>query len=96
MDRAIVYKGRFSLGTSMRHIKKELVDEENMKKYIASHLAQDLCKWLIENDYVQYKIEDKYGHYCFNTEILNIVGEVELRLIEVPKKFNRKVLIEKK
>ena len=93
-NRAIVYKSRFKLGTSRRYIMEELRDEENMKEYIASQLAHDLVKWLIENDYVQYKIEEgSYG--CCNTEILNIVGEVELRLTEVPKRYNKKVLVEK-
>lgn len=94
-NREIVYSSKFKLGTSKKYLVEELKDEENMKEYIASHLSHDLVKWLIENDYVNYQIEEGYYGTCsFN--LINIMGEIQFKLAEVPRKYNRKILIESK
>ncbi len=93
------YKRKFNVRTSnpdFNLLPGDSVDsfDKCSKDYLVDMLARDLALWLIENEYVKITQVTLERDYCGYMQELE--GQVNFKLMEIPRRYSRKVIIEKK
>ncbi len=68
----------------------------NPQEYIVSGIAEQLAKWLIENNYIKITHHQTEKYDFINTLTSQYTGEVDFKFFEVPRRFKKKIIIEKK
>jgi hypothetical protein len=85
MDKILNYRCHFSVLAN----NDMLINDKQIKEYIAANIGQDLCKWLLENDYIDYDVINKFNG------LNNVEGRIELKFKETSRKYKKEILIEK-
>jgi hypothetical protein len=94
-NNSLRYKKAFSFKTNKFYELNDTDIEGCEKQYIADMIGKDLARWLMDNDYIKITQIGSDNYEYQHTSFWEIKGEVDFKLMETPRRYKNKLIIEK-